>query len=224
MPRPQPRTKKKVINQDWLLTYGDVVTLLMAFFVVLMSVSKIDQNKIEQMQSGLSKDIFKSQKAQPFSSIYEKLKKIIKEKGMEDTAFVTKDSLGVKISFSSNVLYNSGSATVKSNMLPVLKEIALSITELSYKNYVIRVEGHTDDIPIKTVKYPSNWELSASRSTYVVRYLNENGIPKERLVAAGLADSRPVAPNVNEKGVAIPKNRAANRRIEIYIRRMDRDG
>ena len=81
--------------------------------------------------------------------------------------------------------------------------------------YSVAIEGHTDDIPISSDEFPSNWELSTARASRVVRYLIDKGVSSEKLFAAGYADTKSKAPNLNEFGEPIPENRAENRRVEI---------
>ncbi|HPN37156.1 MAG TPA: OmpA family protein, partial [Melioribacteraceae bacterium] len=100
-------------------------------------------------------------------------------------------------------------------------ELAYTINSLriNFPNYLVEVEGHTDNIPINTPQYPSNWELSTNRATNIVKLFIEEGIPPVRLRAAGYADSRPKLSNVDVNGNSIPQNQAANRRVVIFVQR-----
>ena len=103
----------KPAKDDWLLTYSDSVTLLMAFFVILLSISTIDQSKVEQMESGLSQVFFKKQKEMPFMALKKKLDEVTKEKELEKFVVIKPDALGVKINFSSNLLFDVGKQLLK---------------------------------------------------------------------------------------------------------------
>ena len=105
-------------------------------------------------------------------------------------------------------------------MTPFLEEMSKMIREMKYEDILIEVEGHTDDVPIRTIKFPSNWELSASRATNVVRFFMRQGIKKSKLKASGFADSRPKVPNIVD-GRPNRKNRSANRRVKVSVRRND---
>jgi len=119
------------------------------------------------------------------------------------------DAVGVKIQLAANKLFASGSAELMAESAVALDRIGKLLKESGRR---IIVEGHTDDIPIKTERYPSNWELSAARATKIVRYLAaRHKIPAANLVPVAYADQKPVAPNDSET------NRARNRRIEIKI-------
>ncbi|MFN3682187.1 MAG: flagellar motor protein MotB, partial [Nitrospira sp.] len=120
-----------------------------------------------------------------------------------------KDDGDIIITIPDSVLFHSGEATVRPEALAFLKGLANVLLEL---NRHVRVEGHTDNVPIKTAQFPSNWELSATRAVMVVRVLSElYGVPADHLAAVGYADTRPVVPNLT------PDQRAKNRRVEIVI-------
>ena len=122
--------------------------------------------------------------------------------------------IGVAVTFKSNVLFTSGKATIKKDIEPILDGLALAIQELPYS---VAVEGHTDDIPISSDEYPSNWELSTARASRVVRYLISEGVSSKRLFASGYADTKARVPNLDEFGRPIDENRAENRRVEIIF-------
>lgn len=206
-------------HEGWLMSYADMITLLVAFFVVMLSMSTLDQRKVEQFEKNISETLLKKAAATPFEEVKNAIQKTIQKKELSKEISVHTDELGVQLDFSSKVLYDSGSAQIKPEMISVIKEIAASIKDFPGNGYVVKVEGHTDDEPINTPFFPSNWELSASRATNIVRYFIEFGIPKENVVAVGLADARPVAPNRDKSGAALPKNQAKNRRVVVLIHR-----
>lgn len=213
------KKEKKPEDNSWLLTYGDSITLLMAFFVLLLSVSSVDQSKVEKMTSGINEVFSKTESDQPFSSMEEKLNDIVEEQQLKDKISITPDPLGLHLRFSSQLLFESGSARIRKEMLPIIASIATAIEDSEYDDYIVKVEGHTDNIPIRTKLYESNWELSAHRATNVVKFLLKSGIPKKKAWAIALADSYPLVPNKNKNGSANKKNQSTNRRIEVYIHR-----
>ena len=208
------------VDESWLLTYSDSITLLMAFFVLLLSVSSIDQAKVEQMSSGISDVFSKTESEQPFSSMQEKLNDVVAEQQLQDKISITPDALGLHLRFSSQVLFTVGSAQIKPDMVPVLAVVAQAIKDSGYTQYLVKVEGHTDNQPISRSKlYESNWELSAHRATNVVKKLVQAGIAQQDLLAIAMADSFPLVPNFNRDGTYNRANQAKNRRIEVYIHR-----
>jgi chemotaxis protein MotB len=126
-------------------------------------------------------------------------------------AQITEGESSVKITLPGNVLFALGSAHLKEEAFPILDEVRDVISKTSHR---VIVSGHTDDLPIRTAQFPSNWELSAARAGSVIRYfLSEGEIDPTRFAAVGMADTRPREPNDSEK------NRAKNRRVEIAIQK-----
>lgn len=203
-------------SSSWLMTYSDVITLLLAFFVMILSVSDLNQGKIEALKEGLSEMMTGEAPPTPFTDIKDGLEQLIQDKGLENQVSVTLDKKGVKVELANVALYQSGSADIKQGSLATLEEVTRVIRETSHNTHMVEVEGHTDDVPINTEKFPSNWELSSARATNVVKYLLAQGIEKERLKAAGYADSRP---KENLESLSLDQQRQANRRIVIFVRR-----
>lgn len=117
----------------------------------------------------------------------------------------------IHIRVKGSVLFESGSAAFNRNMLPVMDGV-MSVLEKN-RGYTVDIQGHTDNIPIETLQFPSNWELSAVRATTVLRYLIRGGISPERLTATGYGESLPIRPNDT------PEHQAENRRIEFVLKR-----
>ncbi len=210
-------------GDEWMMTYSDVITLILTLFVLLFSLSKVDMSKFEQVKESINKDLIKTEKVttSSFTALEQKMNAIFDEYKIKDQVGVKIGPKGLKIRLSNSTMFDLGSARIKPKMLPILKKIAESIENSGFSNYIIEVDGHTDNIPVRNSKiYPSNWELSTNRATNVVRYFISLGIPPNRLKAAGYADSRPLVPNTDPEGNPIPKNQAKNRRVEILVERM----
>lgn len=203
-------------SSSWLVTYSDVITLLLAFFVMILSVSDLNQGKIESLKEGLAEVISSEQPATPFTDIKQGLDDYVAQHGLEEQVSVTLDPLGVQVEFANVALYDSGSADLKSDATPLLQELSRVIRDVSHGSHTIEVEGHTDDLPIATAQFPSNWELSAARATGVVKYLLASGIEKQRLKASGFADSKP---KEDIEDASLSEQREANRRVVVSIRR-----
>jgi chemotaxis protein MotB len=203
-------------SSSWLVTYSDVITLLLAFFVMILSVSDLNQGKIESLKEGLAEIISSEQPATPFTDIKQGLDDYVAQHGLEEQVSVTLDPQGVQVEFANVALYDSGSADLKSGATPLLQELSRVIRDVSHGSHTIEVEGHTDDLPIATAQFPSNWELSAARATGVVKYLLASGIEKQRLKASGFADSKPKA---DIEDASLSEQREANRRVVVSIRR-----
>ena len=211
------------VQPGYMWTFADMFCLLMAFFVMLYSTTDPDPGKYGDLADAM-KEAFRSENTvNEFKELEEKLNEVIKDEELESQVKVELGPNGIKIQISDSSLYSSGSANVMDNMTPVIEKISKTITELldesSYKDYMIEVEGHTDDDPIpeNNPDFNSNWDLSAIRATGIVEILNISGIPKEKLKSIARADSKPILPNRDNEGNVIPNNRAQNRRVEIHI-------
>ena len=126
------------------------------------------------------------------------------------------------VNMSSATFFPSGSATISADGQAVLADVAQRLKSDELRDYLITVEGHTDDAPISTAQFPSNWELSTARASAVVHYFLDQGIPAQKLRAAGYADTFPKLPNRDAQGHPIPENQAQNRRVVIKLEKLDR--
>ena len=210
-------------DDDWLMTYSDAVTLLMTFLVLLLSVSSIDQSKYDQVVEDIKEGGLNS--SEQFVSPFEKLKtdldEITEKNDMKENMTVVRQPKGITIELASSSLYKVGSADIQEKSLQALTDVAASITNFEYENYQVEIEGHTDNVAIHTQKFPSNWELSVNRATNIVQHFLKEGVDSQRMKAAGYADTKPKAPNTDEKGNSIPENQAMNRRVIIHVIRKD---
>lgn len=217
----------------WMCTYGDLVTQLLIFFVLLFSFSNVDKGKFNSAMVSLqgSLGILEGQgiglvgdgggsMPTPTPSDMSQLQtaqKLIREElagsgdgatGTEGIEMVIEDR-GLVIRMKDSILFDSGQAQLKPAARTVLNDVAEALRKLP--NHV-RIEGHTDNRPISTSAFPSNWELSTSRATNVIRYLIEQrGLSAKRLSAAGYGEFRPVADNGTDAG------RGQNRRVDLVL-------
>lgn len=211
-------------SMRWLLTYADLITLLMAFFIVMYAVSKIDLVRYQQLAQALNKVFVGggggmllpepnggNQVVPPdeLGQITQDLRAYLAEHGLQDQVYVTTTSQGVIISFTGSVLFERGQAVIRSTSLPILGKIGEYLRQIP--NY-IGVAGSTDDLPINTNQFPSNWELSVVRATTVIRFFTETtGLKPERFIAVGYGEYHPLFPNNSEE------DRRKNRRVDIII-------
>lgn len=206
-------------EDSWLMTYLDMLVLLVLLVVMLAFAGKNGGLEgLKQMasdvlpaNSGLLPDAA-LQVPTPLPSSASKrdndpLKGLALE-GLGDDIDVVVNESTVSFRISSEILFSSGQADLSLAGLSVLKRL---VPVLNSSTHNIAVVGHTDAIPIRSGRYPSNWELSGSRAGSVVRYLEANGVPSTRLRAVGYADTRPLADNATAEG------RASNRRVELIM-------
>lgn len=225
------RSDDKENLDRWLLTYADLITLLLAFFIVMYSFSRVDAHKFREVSKALSgalkggknqvvKDedkivfpgsgVFKIGHLNRIGQLIEnKFLKVQEETGQEPKVSTEITERGLVIHIMESALFRMGSAQLEDQAKATLDLIAEEI--INIPNH-IRVEGHTDDIPINTSRYPSNWELSSARATEVVRYLIDSyKLAPDRLSALGYGEFRPLRPNNSFE------NRARNRRVDVVI-------
>lgn len=221
--RRKPKKCDEEGGDDWLLTYGDAVTLLMTFLVLMLSVSTIDQSKFESVVESIKEDALGQDKnyVSPFEVLQEQLNEVAEKNDLKENMTVTRQPKGLTIELASSSLYKVGGADIQDKALMALSDVADSIKDFDYENYQVEIEGHTDNVAIHTERYPSNWELSVHRATNVIRHFMQEGLPSEKMKVAGYADTRPKVPNNDEAGNAILENQAINRRVVIHVVRKD---
>jgi len=226
------RNKKKREDEDirenverWMVSYADFVTLLFCFFTAMYAISNVDTEKlgkfVDSMRnafnvsdySGSSFSIIEG--IQIVSPVNEEIENDIRKslgslmERSKGGINIRHDSRGVILSISDRMFFESGSSEIKEEAIEVLNDIGGYLSRIPNK---ILIEGHTDNIPIHTESYPSNWELSAARAINVAKYLIKRyNIDPSRISATGYAEYRPIAPNDT------PQGRAKNRRVDIVI-------
>ena len=217
----------------WMATFADMMTLLLCFFVLLLSFATMDvvkfQDALGSVQEALGVDVpnvgnlqvraTSPDQADPFDAVPEviedyellaELEAALQAEGLQKEVAVELTGRGVLMRISGRVMYDPGDATLQERAFSLLNRLAALVGSLEH---VIMIEGHTDNIPIATARFPSNWELSTARSIAAMRYLESQGVAAVRIAVAGYADQRPLGPNDTAE------NRAANRRVEFVFRR-----
>ncbi len=225
-------------HERWLISYADFVTLLFAFFVVMYSISSVNEGKYKTFsdslnvafdQSASSSNVMPGQSAQgrilvdkstaqlverqrrtqeQMKAVDKSLRQVMGPLIAQGLVGVHQTKRGVVVEISASTLFKEGDEKLQPGAQETLQQVALV---LSRENQSVEVEGHTDDVPIKTVRFPSNWELSSARASSVVRVLASYGVAEQRLAAVGMAANQPVVANDT------PENRARNRRVLITI-------
>tara|TARA_B100000315_G_scaffold83731_1_gene76760 strand:+ start:13773 stop:14474 length:702 start_codon:yes stop_codon:yes gene_type:complete len=203
-------------DPGWILTYADMTTLLMTFFIFLLSISSPDPKKYEEMMRrvgdalGGGEGAFEAVEEETLESIMKKIEGYIENENLTDDIVITKDPRGIVIYAGSFIAFESGETELLEATEIFLKNFSKILKKSSYK---IIIEGHTDDVPFQSEKFPSNWELSANRAGAVVRFLiNTGNISPSRLIPSGYAGFKPRFPST-------PENRVKNQRIEIVVLR-----
>ena len=220
-------------DERWVISYADLVTLLLGFFILLYATADANQMKLERLSRGLSQafNVPLKEAASGGSLLdggsgfipagahanidadLQAIQRLVKEKseaaGLTGKILVSRDEDKIVIRLADNLLFPSASADMREGAKPLLAIVADALKQTPNE---VRVEGHTDNIPLATDRYPSNWELSSARATAVLRFLvNDLNVEPKRLFSAGYAEFRPIASNL------APEGRALNRRADIVI-------
>jgi chemotaxis protein MotB len=220
----------------WIVTFADLATLLLTFFVLMLSFANMDIVKYQDMmgsvqeafgvtfeEHGQFQTVSKGRFADIDSNIKKSDKEVAREKlvniiydsiiraGFKGNAAITSTDEGVRVRIKGRALFDPGKSELRSESDEFLKELAGVIN--TTKDLIVVVEGHTDNSPIRTKKFPSNWELSTLRASRVLEQLIEYGAPADRMSAAGYAEFRPLFSNDREE------TRPLNRRVEFLFKR-----
>lgn len=234
---PRRRQNDEPDNHDrWLVSYADFITLLFAFFVVMYAISSVNENKYRELASSLGAAFNGTHVAVeaplpiaspvPLPPRRQKDAETLRRERERMTAMareildvlaplveqgkvrVTQLSRGINVEINASVLFASGDAKLGPASGQALQAVA---AVLKKGRHAIQVEGHTDNTPIETTVFPSNWELAAVRASSVVRLFIENGVAENRLTAVGYGSTRPVDDNATVQG------RLRNRRVQVLI-------
>lgn len=249
MSRKRHEPHEEHADESWLLPYSDLMTLLLALFIVLYSVSAVNTSKLEELSkafktafssgisvldkssvtddadrvrrtdenslrkdNGKTREALKQEEQQNLEHLQQQLDKYIQANGLSSQLDTQLNQSQLLITIRDNALFASASATVKQEAQKLATAIAQML--VGYPDYEIQVSGHTDNQPIHTTEFPSNWELSTKRATNFMKILLENKKFDPKLFSAiGYSEYRPVDTNDTVGG------RAKNRRVEISILR-----
>jgi chemotaxis protein MotB len=251
----KPHGEEEKENEDrWLLTYADLITLLMAFFVIMYALSRVDKEKFKAIAQSLASvfpvssatfvplpgiggqkgtkpvSIMRKPPESPpttppgrpaektaMEKLADQFQQLVEAEGLGGSVTVSPSPSGRKlmVRLSESLLFEPGKAELAPQALELINKIAAIIAAADKP---VRVEGHTDNVPISTVQFQSNWELSTARASSVIRYMIDKfHFTPELLSASGYGEYRPVAPNDT------PEDRAKNRRVEFVITDKDED-
>lgn len=232
--------EKKANHERWLLTYSDLITLLMIFFIVMYSFSNVDKEKYRQVVYGLNKamgsgggknilgidagvqldenwvpentNVVLMQEENKLEQVKKTIDVYLKESGLSENVETKIEERGLVLSFKDSLFFDSGKADIKVDQVKKLVEIGKILNQPILSDSYFRVEGHTDNVPINTFMFKSNWDLSVIRASNVAQLLiAQSGIKPDRISATGYGEYRPRADNNTEAG------RSSNRRVDILI-------
>lgn len=203
----------------YLITYADLITLLLGLFIILYAISNIDSSKYKSVVAAFDtyfgrQAVIQTKPEQKFINtakdrLSDELNKLIEQYNYSSSIQLEENDKGITIHILEDILFGPGNADINNVSILVLKRLAKVIKDFPND---IRIEGHTDNIPISTPRYPSNWHLSVDRALNTAYYLiNNEGIPPGKVSIVGYSEYHPIASN------ELPTTRAKNRRVDIVI-------
>ncbi|MBA4743559.1 MAG: flagellar motor protein MotD [Azoarcus sp.] len=248
--RRKPADEHHENHERWLVSYADFITLLFAFFVVMYSLSSVNEGKYRVLSDSLL-SAFRSvtvnqaneqivvppivvpdrpqprasnargeqgdgtgSEVEPIRRMAESIRRVLEPLTRTGQVNISEGAHGITVEVNANVLFSGGDATIDE----AGREPLLAVAEVfAGSEFPVTIEGHTDDRPISTPRFPSNWELSAARASAVVRLFEAAGVEAARLSAIGYADQRPITENLTAEG------RARNRRVTVRLDAMYND-
>lgn len=230
MRRSKKSIRRRTANQapitgapKWMVTFSDLVTLILVFFILLYSMSQVDILKFQALAesfrgTGLLPENNSVQDGpaggqdtadEPLNDLLQEVNQYLEKNGLTDVVVANRTERGVVLVLQEQALFESGQAELTSESNSFLNKVGELLVEMPN---LVKVEGHTDNRPITTSQFPSNWELSAARAGSVIRYLLDRyELDPTRFVAVGYGETRPIASNDNSA------SRQQNRRVEIVI-------
>lgn len=199
----------------WLISYADLMTLLMGFFALMVSMASFEEEQFSKVADETAK-YFGGEIEEPYEELADKIKKVIEEKGLQDQIQTEVKKTEVQLTFKGTLFFDSGSISLKEGATVLMNEI-ISVLDESAKDKKFIIEGHTDDVPINQGVIASNWELSSLRSAAVARLFEKYGFERNQILTLGHGETRPKVPNRDDQGTPIPENMSENRRVVLKI-------
>ncbi len=205
-------SRLKTGNEGWLTSYADLITNLLIFFVLIISASSIQTGKMEKIVQQISQG---KPPADSLAAAEKKVKAAIKEENLQDDVTVQLTDDGLELSFESGVVFASGSATILPQMETPLAKV-LTVLEPYAKKYRFAVEGHTDETPISSGSFKSNWELSSARAMQVRERIELVGVEKQRIRVEAYGETKSL-PAEALQGLGREDVLAKHRRVVVRL-------
>lgn len=211
----RPSKKSEDSEGVWLVSYADLMTLLMGFFALIASFSKVDATEFEKVKQEAVK-YFGGEYENPYGDLAQSLTSAIKNMGLDEQVTVEAKAEGVVITFEGTLLFDSGDFKLKDSGRDIMNQISKAVHHEA-PSHKILIEGHTDNAPISQDIIASNWELSSLRASRVAQLFERHGYKKNQITLMGWGETKPLVPNENSDGSTNHGNRAKNRRVVITV-------
>ena len=201
----------------WLISYADLMTLLMGFFALMTSLGTFDEEKFtsfgEQIAEFTGGEVDVTNE---FEKIGEDLKGLLSEKGLSESVNVEVNKSNITINFTGKVLFTSGSIQLKEEAEKLMDDISSSVQEQTSDKKIL-IEGHTDSVPINRGLVASNWELSSLRANAIARLFEDTGFSKDQILTIGFGETRPAVAGENAAELSDEEINTKNRRVVVKI-------
>jgi chemotaxis protein MotB len=199
-------------EESWLLSYADLITNLLLFFVLLLSAANISKGRMQQIAKSLSG----ADGPASLEAVRKDIDDRIAQQQLQSLVQTTVTAEGLELSLNSGLVFDSGRAALRPELEPVLSKL-LRVLEPYGKKYSFAVEGHTDSTPLVGGQlFATNWELSSARAIVVRQQLEQVGVPRERVRVEGYADTKPL-PAAQLEGLSLDERNARHRRVVVRI-------
>ncbi len=210
-----PAPPQRDEGEIWYLSLADLMSLLLTFFILLAAVSSVSMNDYKEIAASMAKTMGGAQAARPagppevdMAELNRQIQTLVATPELSANVDIRRRDRGLVVDIRGGILFPLGSAELTPNAEEILTALA---GRLGAVDVALTVEGHTDNLPIASERFPSNWELSAARAASVARFVISRGVPAGRVVISGFADTQPLASNDSAE------NQARNRRVSLVI-------
>lgn len=212
---PRKRFQRKKEDGLWLMSFSDMSMILISFFILQLSFSTMNQQKADVFREAIQSSKFVAKK-DSLTAVSTRIENEIKRLQIDKNANVRLDPTGITVEFKDGLLFSTGSADSNPKFSAIIGQV-MKVIASAPNLYKLRIEGHTDDVPIKSPKYASNWELSAARGISLMRMFASRGVNEQRMSVQAFAHTQPKRATLGLQGTDLDQARAANRRVVIRI-------
>ncbi len=217
---PKPHRPPEEGVDSWLMSYADMITLLLCFFIIFVSVSVPKQDKITEIADGMSGKFGAVMHSTPFKDAVSAMRLAVERHELYHDVAIENSTTGMAMELATEKFFVHGSAEFDTANKPKLDELFLILKNSDLVNFAIVIESHTADLPTENGLYPTNWDLSAARAAKIARMMVDEGFPAKQLQAVAMADAHPKVPNRDKDGKAIERNQETNQRVVVRLSRI----
>lgn len=218
---PKPYKPPEDHVDSWLMSYADMITLLLCFFIIFVSVSEPKKDKITEIADGMSGKFGAVLHSTPFKDAVQQLRAIVEKQELYRDVAIDNTGSGMAMELASARFFKEASGEFDASTKPILDQLLAVLQQADLTGYSILVEAYTADTPTAGGLYPTNWELSAMRAAKIASIMVSNGFEPAKIRATGFGDAHPKVPNRDKDGNPIPRNQETNQRVVVRLLRVE---